>query len=238
MRCIVCGDRGTKEGCPKCGKKISNLNIPEPKKEAFITKSRFHEIPDNYIGRIWSKDLLLSNNAGRGGLRFANFVESLDKLHEKFIEGNIYGKSVFISAPSKTSKTVFAYSCMQHALKSGLTVAPLMDTLEAKTLLVNSAYKPEYKIHKFITYDDYITRDILFLAVTKTDYYTDAFTTCLDVMSRRSRMGLPTFIISKFSLKEISQDSVDNNISQLINVQSGEDPLKYPVILEYRDVMY
>lgn len=237
VRCIECGGVGKINGCAKCGKDSKKLNIEESKKETFITKARYSSVPDQYIGKVWSKMVLTDNNPKRSSdFTFVRFCDSLEKLHNKFMDGEFYNKSVFISAPSKMSKSILAYSCMQFALRSGLTVAPILDTLEVKRLLVSSSFNDKFKINKFITYDDYITRDIVFIMVTKTDYYTDAFTTILDLLSRRSRMGLPTFILSKFTMKDISQDSVDKEIKQLTEVFSGEDPLKYPVILEYKEV--
>lgn len=236
-RCIECGGLGLSGGCSKCGVNSDKLNIKEEKKEQFISKARYSSIPDQYIGKVWSKSVLLDNNPQRDNdLRFKRFCDNLDKLHSKFSQGEFYNKSVFISAPSRTSKSVFSYSCMQFALKAGYSVAPILDTLELKRLLVSSAYNDKFKINKFITYDEYITKDIVFIFITKSDYYTDSFTTILDILSRRSRLGLPTFILSKFTLKEISQDSVDKNYSQLTEVFSGEDSLKYPVILEYKEV--
>lgn len=238
MICMACGNHGAPGGCPSCGKDSDKLNIEEPKKKDFIVKSRFSSIPDQYIGKVWSKQTLLDNNPKRcEDFNFLGFCDSLEVFHNKFVDGEFYGKSVFFSAPSKTSKTILAYSCMQFALKIGLTVAPIIDTLELKRLLVNSAFSDSYKINRYITYDDYITRDIVFIFVTKTDYFTDAFTTILDVLSRRSRLGLPTFIMSKFSLRDISQDSIDKNYSQLLDSFVGEDPLKYPVIIEYKEVI-
>ena len=238
MICIKCGNHGLPGGCPSCGIDSSKLNIEEPKKEEFITKSRYNSIPDHYIGKVWSKSVLLDNSPERSkDFSFTRFADNLEKFHNKFVNGEFYGKSVFISSPSKTSKTILAYSCMQFASKIDLSVAPIIDTLELKRLLINSAYNNKFKINRFITYDEYITKDIVFLLVTKSDYYTDAFTTLIDILSRRSRMGLPTFILSKFSLKEIAQDSVDRNIGQLTSPFPGEDPLKYPVIIEYKEVI-
>lgn len=236
MRCIKCGGLGKPKGCPSCGVDSLKLNIPLDKKERFITSCRFKSIPDIYIGKLWSSDVVLNSNPDRAkDLKFKDYVKALNKINNTFIEGKFYHKSLFISAPSKMSKTVFACSCMQIAQKHGYTVAPFLDTLEVKRLLVLSSENPSFKLYGWIDYDKYITSDVLFLSVTKTDYFSDSLTIILEILSRRSRMGLPTYILSKFTLKEISQNCIDKDYMQLVDSSSAySNDLKYPVIIQIK----
>ena len=92
-----------------------------------------------------------------------------------------------------------------------------------------------FKLYGWIDYDKYITSDVLFLSVTKTDYFSDSLTIILEILSRRSRMGLPTYILSKFTLKEISQNCIDKDYMQLVDSSSAySNDLKYPVIIQIK----
>lgn len=233
MRCLKCGGSGKPGGCPLCGTDSNKLNIKESKKESFITSCLFRSIPENYIGRIWSKQILIDNHPERAkDIRFHEYCDKLERLQAKFQSGELYSKAAFIQAPSKMSKSVFAYSCMQIALNNGFTVAPLIDTIELKILLSICASRPDYKLNKWITYDNYITSDIVFVTVTKTDMYAEAYTQIIELLSRRSRLGLPTFIVSKFSTKEIASKCVDSDYEKLYDYAGNENDLKYPVIIE------
>lgn len=235
-RCLECGGRGKPGGCPTCGKHLDVSTMPTQEakkvKEKYIKKCMYASIPNEYIGITWNKDYLLSSHPERANdIVFKDAVDNMDILHRKFYMGEVPKKSAIIMAPAKYSKTILAYSCMQHALKHGYTVAPLIDTLDLKRLIRLSSEDPNYKLFGYIKYDDYITSQVVFISVTETDQFSSAMTEIRAILSKRSRLGLSTFILSKFDYRDMSQDSVDKDYHSLEDFEGLENDLKYPALI-------
>lgn len=232
--CYKCGDLGLPGGCPKCHKDSNKIVVPKKKEEKFIRDITFKQVPSEYVGTVWNSSILLTNHPELdSNMNFKDYVNQLEKLHEKFKLGLLPKCSAYISAPSKMSKTILAFSCMQFALKNGFSVAPLIDTIELQRLITLCGENPKWKLYNYIDYDSYITSDVLFFSVTKTERHTQAYRLVLEVLSRRSRLGLPTFIISKFSLKEIARDCYDCKINDIVDESLQLNPFKYPSIIEW-----
>ncbi|MNM78071.1 hypothetical protein D3C81_899570 [compost metagenome] len=222
-------------GCPSCGKNSDKIIVEENRKKRFISNAKWALVPDEYIGKSWSKSDLFDNHPElEKDMLFNNYCNRLEKFHKQFLDGIIPAKSVFISARSQMSKWILAYSCMQLALTKAVSVAPFLDTIELKRLLILGGENPNYKLYGRINYDDYMTSTVCFVSVTKSEKFCEAYTTLIDLIARRSRLGLATYIISKFTLKEISQSCVDSDYTKLIDRTGSQSDLKYPVIIEYK----
>lgn len=234
ISCYNCGDEGKEGGCPVCGKDSKKLIVEKKDKEKFIKKAQFSQIPDWYIGVNWDKQILLDNHPDlTKDLRFHEYANRLESMYNYFLKGMIPPSSAFISAPSKMSKTILAYSCMQLAMSNKLRVTPFIDTIELKRLMTLGGDNPSWKLYKYIDYDDFLMCPVCFVTVTKLDKHVEAYTVILELMARRSRLGLPTFVLSKFTLKEISKGCVDSNYNLFIDNSAREDSFKYPAIIEY-----
>ena len=158
--------------------------------------------------------------------------QTLTKIDGIFKEGGIPNKSVYIIAPPGYSKTVFAYSCMQHALANGYSVAPLIDTIELKRLLVLASEKLDYKLYGRFSYDDYMSSDVVFVTVTHTYYRYDAYSVLDELINRRARLGLATFVLSRYSLKTLYKWDKLGSLDSLKN-SSSKDGRKYPSVVAY-----
>lgn len=234
--CYECGNKGKPGGCPRCGRDSDKLVVPIAKKPKEILIRDFQNllIPDQYIGNVWSKQILLDNHPELADDRnFINFANRLEKLHNRYASGEVPMKSAYICAPSKMSKSILAYSCMQFARTAKITVAPILDTIDVKRLVMLSADNPKYKLYG-IDYDKYIQSTVMFVSVTKTEKFAEALPIVRDLIVKRSRLGLPTLVISNYTLKEISQKSFDSDYNSLIDNSAISNDLKYPVIIEYK----
>lgn len=196
-----------------------------------------------YKGIFWNRRILENDNteklpekfdiAGRYNDRlFVRFLDQLTKIDGIFKEGGIPNKSVYIIAPPGYSKTVFAYSCMQHALANGYSVAPLIDTIELKRLLVLASEKLDYKLYGRFSYDDYMSSDVVFVTVTHTYYRYDAYSVLDELINRRARLGLATFVLSRYSLKTLYKWDKLGSLDSLKN-SSSKDGRKYPSVVAY-----
>ncbi|MGL4950170.1 MAG: hypothetical protein ACRC5M_07280 [Anaeroplasmataceae bacterium] len=232
--CFNCGDEGVDGGCKSCHKDSSKLIVKKEDKESFIKKSSFSQIPNNYVGVMWSKQILLDNHPEMdNNIKFKNACNRLEVMHEKFKDGMIPNLSVFISGPSKMGKTILAYSCMQHAIRNNVKVSPFIDTVELKRLLTLGGDNPNWKLYGYINYDSYITCPVCFITVTKLDKHRESYTIISELIARRSRLGFPTFVLSKFSLKEISVHCIDSDYTKIMDYSGKDDFLKYPTIIEF-----
>lgn len=238
--CFVCGGLGfLDKECPSCGKaarkKSFNLENREDSEE-FVKAVELAGIPEIYRGVIWDGEILRSTKPEKEkDLSFDNYVKQLEKVSRTFASGRMPQKSAIIIAPAGYSKMTFAYSCMQMSVDNGLKVAPILDTVELKRFLTLAGDNPSYKIYGRMSYEEYIMSDVLFATVTKLPAYEWAYQAIEELIDRRSRKGLSTFVISRFGLGEISRKDYSNQFSAIATAVSNNG-LKYPAVIKYREL--
>ena len=240
--------------CPECGhapagsdSKLSQMSsfsqVKANTETTLVEEGSAEIVQPAYKGIFWNRRILENDNteklpekfdiAGRYNDRlFVRFLDQLTKIDGIFKEGGIPNKSVYIIAPPGYSKTVFAYSCMQHALANGYSVAPLIDTIELKRLLVLASEKLDYKLYGRFSYDDYMSSDVVFVTVTHTSYRYDAYSVLDELINRRARLGLATFVLSRYSLKTLYKWDKLGSLDSLKN-SSSKDGRKYPSVVAY-----
>lgn len=238
--CFVCGGNGFNDkDCPSCNKiannKSLNLDLREDTTE-FVAKIDSFGIPGKYRGIVWDAEMLKNTKQGKlNDHNFLRFAEQLQKINNLFVKGLLSPKSAIIIAPAGYSKMTFAYSCMQRALDNGFSVAPLLDTIELKRLLVLASENPIYKLYNTISYDEYLMSDVMFVTVTKMKQRSWAYEVIQEILDRRTRKGLSTFIISRYNLAEMSQRDYSNQFDALASAVS-EDSFKYPAVILYEEI--
>lgn len=241
-RCFRCGgkfdERYVNEPCPECNRQYKvdnefNLEVLVKQDNKFLNTIKNLEIPKEYHGITWDRTVLDNDKSEDKSIRaYKGFVEQLDRVHRMFENGLIPPKSALVIAPIGYSKVTWAYSCMQQAVASGFSVAPLLDTVELKRLFILSSDKPNFKMFG-LTYEDYIEKDICFVTVTKSEYVGNSWQTILDILDKRSRKGLPTFIISRYGVDAISKWDYDGQFKVLLEQGGFRNSLKYPAIISY-----
>lgn len=233
--CFTCGGNGFEDKvCPECRREPASFNIVQNNSEEFVRLAGTIDVPQQYMGIEWNKSILLKTHQDRmsDGL-FMKFADQLEKIHNIFASKKLPAKSAIIVAPPGYSKQTFAYSCMQFALTNGFTVAPLLDTVELKRMLILSSENPKYKLYNSIDYDNYVLSDILFISVTKTYYKADAYSVIEEIKDRRARKGLPTIVLSRHGIDSISEWDRSNHFKKMIMTQYVNNDLKYPAIISY-----
>lgn len=236
--CTKCGDYGREGGCPKCGKDSNNtINLETMSKvEGFVDACDDSYIPHKFIGVLWNKSLVeIDQEKYESNPNFKRFIANCEKLHESFVNGNPLASSVYLFAPPRFGKEYLVYSCMQLALNHGLKIAPYLDTIELKRLLILGGENPSYKLYGKIDYDSYMMSDVLFVKVTNTSYLKDSYSVLLELISRRSRLNKPTYVISELTLKELTykvNPYISNSWSDVSAV--GLNKLKYPAVIGFR----
>lgn len=239
--CFTCGgkydERFVDKPCPECNRqyKKSSAVVMEVKPSTeFLNTLKDLAIPDFYQNKVWNKERLKKDNQDIiGDKSFERYVQQLDRIHSIFVDGRLPNKSAIIIAPPRMSKVTWAYSCMQQAVKHNYSVAWLLDTVELKRLLVLAGENPRYKLYDRVDYDSYLMSDVCFITVTKTEYRADSYSTILEIIDRRARKGLSTFIISRFDLKQLSRRDYDKHFTAIKDFNGHDNDLKYPVIVQY-----
>lgn len=234
--CRNCGgsfdDRYIDTPCPVCGRqygkaRMKNINTKTLKQENL-------NIPKHYIGKEWSKSILLEDKKNDKNKNMLNQLAGImETVHNKFANGEIPSRSVLIVAPPRYSKVTWAYSCMQLAQAKGLSVAPLLDTVELKRFMLIAADKPFHELYNLIDYESYLTADVCFVTVTKTFKNQEAYQVILDLLDSRSRKGLPTYIISRYGIDVLAKWDSRGHFSTLKDYHFSEDPNKFPIICQY-----
>lgn len=230
MTCLTCRDQGLPGGCPTCGKTSVFEQVPEvPLTEA---KLSYVCIPGYYKDQKWDKETFLSTHKDAPSqVLLERYAENLQRILAIFTSGGIPNKSFFVIAPRGMSKVTWAFSCMTEALKHGHTVMPMIDNTQFKRLNIISSDRISSKFLKNIGYtiDDYLVADVVFLTIDP-DNFQSSYRTVDSLLSKRSRLGKPTFVISRFSIEQMSLLDYENTFSSVVSRQQ-QDRNKYVVII-------
>ena len=124
------------------------------------------------------------------------------------------------------------YSCIQHALDAGFTVAPVLDTNDVKRLLVLGADRPTYKLFNQIDYDTYLMAEVCFVTVTKLPQHEYCYPIINELITKRARSGLATIVLSDYHVKELCRKDTSNQFEILDSIHNG-DWFKYPAIISF-----
>lgn len=234
--CFVCGNMGFPDKeCPSCGRAptLHSMNLEYNDNTKFVEKVDAFGVPPKYRGIIWDPEILRHDKPELvNDTSFARFVNGLEAVNASFNSGLLSSKSAIIIAPAGFSKMILMYSCIQRALDKGFTVAPVLDTVELKRLIFLASENPKYRLYKQIDFDDYVTSDVCFVTVTKSQQRAWAYEIIQEILDLRARKGLGTFIISRYNLSEISQQDRSNSFDALASVDTYDD-YKYPAIIRY-----
>lgn len=239
--CFKCANHGFLDKvCPACGREPTRVSMNfdvRKDTEEFVKKVSVAGIPALYQGVMWDAEILRdSKREKERDISFDNFVKQLSKINDIFVSGLLPQKSAIIIAPAGYSKMVFAYSCLQRALDNGFSIAPIFDTVEIKRFLTLAGDNPNHKLYDSISYEDYIMADVLFATVTKLPSREWAYEALEELIDRRARKGLSTFVLSRFSLMDISKRDKSNQFSAIATSVST-DSLKYPAVIRYRELI-
>lgn len=234
--CFSCGNHGFRDrDCAECGRKAHSLNLAQNKAVArkLVAEAGELKIPAQYTGITWNYEQLVdTHTALEENPMFLRWAKQLEKIQAYFEQGVLPPRSALIIAPPQMSKATFAYSCMQFAIAHGLKVAPMLDSMEVKRLLVLAAERPTVRVCG-MDYEDYINSDVVFVTITKTTYREEAYAVIQEMLDKRSRRGLPTFFISRYDMKTLAKRDWEDTFTEIQDFRGTENPFKYPAIINF-----
>lgn len=229
IRCFVCRDEGKPGGCPACGKVLYPNGQPAVEVTPELLEEAKCPIPDTYMHRTWDSSILMNTFPELQKSRiFTQYVSQLDKIYNIFASGHLPNQSVMIIAPRRRAKLTFAYCCMKQALSYGYTVAPILDTSELKRLNILSADRYFSKELKELDYtiESIIDADVMFLTVD-IDNFQSSYRTIDTFVNKRARRGKSTFILSRYTVEQISLTDYNDTFDSIIDKTRMQDKQKY-----------
>lgn len=239
--CYYCGETGPLPGedpCPKCGRKPQDLNVGVLAEEDVKTYEgvlKKLNIAPEYMAVQWSREAFWRNNNFRRNLALERFVEDLGLIHDHYAQGKLFPSSTMVVAPKTFSKVTWASSCMSFAIKHGFTVAPLLTTLEVNRLIqLSCGHNLDYKILG-VGYEEYMTADVVFVTVSKTDARRHASSIITELLSTRGARGLATHIISEFDSDVIAQWDSVKEFNKLFLPMDNYNKFKFPWKITYTE---
>lgn len=229
--CYTCRGKGLAGGCPKCGKKPSLGK----KGDVVVTTTLLEKnvIPAEYNDIRWDiNELKVTHPSKCSDKSFLHYCDQLTKIFGIFDEGLLPTQSAIIIGRRGMGKMTLAYTCMRQALQHGYTVCPILDNTQIKRInALSSDNNRSYYLYKVPSIDDIVYSDVLFITVDK-DNYSTALRTIESVMDKRARLGLSTFILSRYSLDMMTQFEKKDTYLSLIDPTRKYNSKKYPVIIK------
>jgi hypothetical protein len=240
--CYVCNDGqyGLVDGvCPSCGKRFGK-DGSDVKEKLDVREIASMKIPREYRGVEWSSEELVADKRLLADNRkFNAYVEQLERVHELCKNGKQVPMSAIFVSPPGFSKMVWAYSCLQLAMKNNYKVFPVLDTQQMKRFLTICQEKPNNKFFKEndfnFDYEDFLTADILFLTVSKGYMRRGAWEVILQVIDERGRMDRPTLVISSVSISEFCGFDSFGRFNQSFDTSGRLLGYRNPVFVQLSD---
>lgn len=230
MQCLTCRDKGMLGGCPSCGKTAQFSTEPREVSDEVLDAVA---IPEFYKGNKWSGQTLIDTHGDvTARAKLEQYAKMLTRIHDIFSSGSIPNKSFMVVSSPGSGKLTWAYSCMQEALKHGHSVVPIIDNTQFKRLSIISSDRMTSKFLKTQQYgiEDYLTADVMFMTIDPDNFQT-AYRTVSSVLNKRTRAGKPTFIISRYSLEQISLMDYTQQFTKDIQAKQQQDRNKYLVLI-------
>ncbi len=122
------------------------------------------------------------------------YAPVLDALHREITTLQLHNHNIIICSPPNHSKTVWAYSCIQHLFRQRVPVCPLMDMLEIARML-NECSDTE----------DWYETQYLFAKIP-TEVSQTIRSAVLTLVDRRVRRGHSTFFLYEGSWGMLTYD--------------------------------
>lgn len=227
--CLTCRDQGLVGGCPSCGKELVVRKVQVELTPDMINKAA---IPDYYVGNRWSKQTLIDSHKDILAVSvLEKYAETLDRMHRIFASGKIPDKSCIIISQHGMGKLVWAYSCMQEALKFNHSVVPILDNTQYKRLnLLSSDRMYSKALKQDYTIEDYNEADVMFMTIDP-DNFQGSYRTVESILSKRSRAGKPTFVLSRYTIEQMSIIDFSHTFSSTITANAMQDRNKYVLVI-------
>lgn len=228
MICLTCRGQGMVGGCPSCGKDIVVETAVPLADEELDTMA----IPKYYQTVTWSKKALIDSHQGVSAQSaLERYAETLDRMYKIFCSGGIPSKSCIVVASHGMGKMTWAYSCMMAAMKHGYSVVPILDNTQYRRLSVLSSERMYSKVLKqAYSIEDYNQADVMFMCIDP-DNFQGSYRTVDSVLSKRARLGKPTFILSRYSIKQMSLLDNTGSFNSSVEAKAEQDRNKYVLVI-------
>jgi hypothetical protein len=206
-----------------------------------ITKENLEKfaIPKAYLQMEWNSDVLIAGHPQyKDSKTFIRYVKALNKTITEFADGLIPTQSMIFIAPQTFGKQTFANCCLKEAMSHGYSVVPILDNTQIKRINLLSADKPnsDYLRLSSVTIEDLNQADVCFVTIDS-DNYQNALKTAVSLMDKRARWDKPTFILSRYTLKQMSKFDYSNTYLGIVDTHRNNNNMRYPAIFSTLGVL-
>lgn len=111
----MCGNKGVLPDGTPCKCRLET--------DAIFSQVRGVDVPEQYVGILFNSALVPSDVG-------PSYAPVLDGLHREITTLQLHNHNIVICSPPNHSKTVWAYSCIQHLFRQRVPVCPILDMLE------------------------------------------------------------------------------------------------------------
>lgn len=218
--CANCNDQGLPDGCPKCGKYYFGTVVTEEEvKHADFT------IPAYYRKNQWdAMKIKPSDNVGTSSV-----LKVIDNMITQVASGKELSASYVILLPYGHGKKTAMFTIIQHYLKNGFTVAPVVD-IATLAIMENNFRLNEKEAIKM--WQKLISSDLV--CVYGVDFSARYLTMklFLNLCSIRGLQGKPTLQFAENSLQDLRSTYIADNLTPDNNTKDIGCRLSHPYILD------
>lgn len=186
--CTICGDSGIE---PETG----NICICKSGSLLEFDKSTItcFTIPEQYKGVMFNPILVRSDLIGD----YANY---LNRIYQEIYTFTFKPRNIFIYSPVKSSKTIFAYSCIEQLFRADASIFPIFDVLEIRSMIRDlDASRPiKYLETMELQEMSLFTCKVLFVKAGN-EFTGIVYDTLATLIDRRVRRNNATIILSNYN---------------------------------------
>lgn len=234
--CTSCGNKGTKEGCPECGREHKILYQDKTENQIASTLGYLEKvirIPEGYLGNRFVKQVLMDEYTGKKREEYRKYIDNLDMYIEIFRNGRLPQRSTFVASPTGNGKKVMAYTCMELANDNNYTISPILSTLDISFIIKQSIeFKPDFKFNG-VGYMDLYEIDFLVVQISHTDYKYESYKVIQELLNMRTRYNKSTLVLSDFGIDTITDWDDQYNFVRLFQTGFLDNKQLYPTMICY-----
>lgn len=210
--------------CPHCAGVLQALSSATPDDNALDLLDRLC-IPTEYRNARFNPETFFEK-ATYDIFSWATLnpvIEQLSAIESAIISSQILVESCYFYTGGYSHVFEYVYSCLREAVVHGLTAVPYTSLKELCAIRASTSQM--MKLYGEITWFDYTTADICFIAATASSDKADA---CIlaDLLQERERHGLPTYVMGYWADSALA--SAKNSMHYLISAESKRLGLLHP----------
>lgn len=198
----------TYQPCPHCASVIKEIGKPStdtenPEQSTFDILTKLG-VPEQYRNARFNPDTFFTGKAEEIFARstFVPVLEQLSAINTAIMDSHILLESCYFYVGIYAAIYDYVYDCLISAVKHGLTAVPYTSLKDLQGIRNNTSQMS--KLYSNLTWYDYTSADICFLAATASADSNEAVILA-DLLHERARRALPTYVFGYWTQDALSK---------------------------------